>query len=188
MADHTLISAPPLAGVDRSIGTVRLRAPGDLAIVALALPLGGEAAALHAVEAAYGAALPAPGKAVGTGQGETLVRLSADQAFILFTRAAPDAEAVVRERLGAAAHVTDQTDSWCALDMSGADSRAALERVCPVDLHPAAFGPGDAARTVMDHLGVLVLATGPESFLLLSASSSAGSFLHMLETSARNVL
>ncbi|WP_397542827.1 sarcosine oxidase subunit gamma family protein [Roseovarius salis] len=187
MAEYSLVSAPPLAGVDKSIGAVRIMTPKHLAIVAIALPLGGESAADTAVQSAYGLTLPPPGESAETGKGETLVRLGEDQAFVLFERAAPDAEAVVRDKLGEAVYVTDQTDSWCVLEMSGAGCRTALERICPIDLNPEAFGRGDAARTVMEHLGVLVLRTGTDSYLLLSASSSAGSFLHMLETSARNV-
>jgi sarcosine oxidase subunit gamma len=45
-----------------------------------------------------------------------------------------------------------------------------------------------AQRTVMEHLGVLILRTGDDAFMLLSASSSAKSFLHALETSVANVL
>ena len=54
-------------------------------------------------------------------------------------------------------------------------------------LYPDAFVEGAAARTVMEHLGVLILRTGPDAYLLLSASSSAGSFLHAVETSLVNV-
>jgi len=187
VAEFTLTPAPPLAGIDRTIGNVHIAAPADLAIVALALPPGGEDAALAAIEAGYGHALPAPGKAARTGDGETLLRLTGDQAFVLFSQAAPDAAAVVAGRLAGAAHVTDQTDSWCALTVSGAGSRAALERICPVDLHPDAFAINDAARTVMEHLGVLILRTGADDYLLLSASSSAASFLHAVDISARNV-
>jgi len=115
------------------------------------------------------------------------VRLAPDQAFILFTWAGPDAERYLAERLGDAVYLTDQTDTWCSLEVEGIDSRAALERICPVDLHPLAFAEGDAARTVMEHMGVLVLRTGPDRFLLLSAGSSAGSFLHAVRRSAENI-
>lgn len=186
MADYTLISAPPLAGVDQTHGDIRLTAPRDLAIVSVALPLGGEDAALKAIASGYGTALPEVGKSAVAGAAR-LVRLGADQAFVLFERAEPDAEEVVAGKLGEAAYLTDQTDSWCALDISGPSSRAALERICPLDLHPDAFAVDDAARTVMEHLGTIVIRTGPDSFLLLSASSSAGSFLHAVETSIKNV-
>ncbi len=187
MAEYTLVSAPPLAGYDKSFGEVRLAAPSHLAIVAVALPLGGEAAAEKAIKAAYGVALPKPGKSVLAKDKETrLVRLGSDLAFVLFTRAEPDAEKIVADAIGDAAYLTDQTDTWCALEISGTGCRAALERICPIDILPDVFADGDAARTVMEHLGVIIIRTAGDSYLLLSASSSAGTFLHALETSIGN--
>jgi sarcosine oxidase subunit gamma len=74
------------------------------------------------------------------------------------------------------------------LRVSGPKSRIALERICPLDLHPSTFPQGRVARTLMEHLGVIILHEGPDTYLLLSARSSAGSFLHAVETSVRNVV
>lgn len=186
MPEFSLISAPPLAGYDETIGGIRLRAPEGVAIVSIALPLGGEAAAEKAVKAAYGVALPEVGQSVVT-KDARLVRLGVDQAFVMFNHTEPDAETVVAGALNDAAYTTDQTDVWVALEISGARCREALERICPLDLHPDAFGVDQAARTVMEHLGVLIIRTGEETYLLLSASSSAGSFQHALHQSMENV-
>ena len=184
MSDYTLTSAPPLEGYDREFNNVSLSAPADLALVSIALPLGGEDAAQKAVEAAYGVALPEPGKSILSKDGATrLVRLGPDQALAIFKHATPDAERVVAGKLNGAAYTTDQTDVWCGLEISGAGSRRALERICPLDLHPDSFVEGDAHRTVMEHMGVLIIRTGADEYLLLSASSSAGSFLHAVEIS-----
>jgi sarcosine oxidase subunit gamma len=184
--EFSLKSAPPLAGYDETLGGIRLRAPEGLAIVSLALPLGGEAAADKAVKAAYGAALPEVGTSVVTGEAR-LVRLGTDQAFVIFNHDGPDAQAMVAQKMQGAAYTTDQTDVWVGLEISGARCRAALERICPLDLHPGAFGVDRAARTVMEHLGVLIIRTGEEAYLLLSASSSAQSFRHALHLSMENV-
>lgn len=187
MADFTLTPAPPLAGTDRTIAGTGLRGCADLAIVSVALPLGREDTAQAAIERAYGAPLPGMGKSARTRDGARLVRLGPDLGLVLFTHAAPDAEPQVAQRLDGAAYTTDQTDVWAGLVLDGAAARRALERICPLDLHPRAFAVDDAARTVMEHLGVLIIRTGPETWLLLSASSSAGSFLHAVETSLRNI-
>ncbi len=188
MVDFKLVSAPPLAGYTMQAEGVSLMAPADLSIVAMALPLGDEAKALKAVKTGYGIDLPDPGKSVETSKGDArIIRLSSDQAFAVFTHATPDAEETVAKYTKAALYLTDQTDVWSGLEISGPKSRAALERICPIDLHPAAFAEGDAARTTMEYLGVLIIRTGGDSYLLFSASSSAGSFLHMLETSIRNI-
>ncbi|MYA88775.1 MAG: sarcosine oxidase subunit gamma, partial [Boseongicola sp. SB0662_bin_57] len=41
--------------------------------------------------------------------------------------------------------------------------------------------------TVMEHMGAMAIRTGDDAFLLLSAGSSAESFLHAVETSYRYV-
>jgi sarcosine oxidase subunit gamma len=187
VADFTLTAEPPLAGTDMVIAGVRMWAPADLAVVSIALPLGREDAARNAIEAAYGVALPEIGKSVITPEDTRLIRLASDLAFAMFAHATPDAEPVVAGRLEGAAYTTDQTDVWVALGLSGAGARRGLERICPIDLHSDAFGVDDAARTVMEHLGVLILRSGDDEYLLLSASSSARSFLHAVETSLRNI-
>ena len=188
MAEYSLEAAPPLAGYEKSFGGITLTAPKNLAVVAIAVPLGGEAAAKKAIKAGYGVDLPAPGKSVEAKDKSTAIMgLAPDLAFAVFGRAEPDAEDVVTAKLGDAVYLTDQTDTWCGLEISGTGCRAALERICPIDLHPQAFAVNDVARTVMEHLGVVIARTEEDKFLLLSASSSARSFLHAVETSINNV-
>lgn len=187
MLDLTLTAAPPLAGYDQSFENLRLRAPADLAIVSIALPLGGEAAAEKAIKSAYGTALPEIGTSSLSKEGDArLVRLSPDAGLVIFTHATPDAEPHVAGKLKGTAYTTDQTDVWTGVEISGPRARTALERICPIDLHPQSFAQGAAARTTMEHLGTLIIRTDAEAFLLLSASSSAKSFLHALETSIHN--
>ncbi|MBZ0123870.1 MAG: sarcosine oxidase subunit gamma [Roseovarius sp.] len=184
MPDFVLTASSPLGGFDRDFGPVRLRELTGLAIVSVALPLGAEDAAMVALNRAFGCDMPAPGASALSKDGrERLLRLAPDQLFVLFDHATPDAEAHVAARLDGAAYTTDQTDGWVGLEMSGPGCRAALERICPVDLHPKAFAVGQFARTAMEHLGAIVLRSDDDRFVLLSASSSAGSFLHAVETS-----
>lgn len=186
MPDFQLVAEPPLAGLDLTVGSTRLAARPGLALVSVALPLGHEADAQAALRAAYGAELPRVGAyAVSSGTGALLIRTGPDQGMIAFDHPTPDAERQVAAGLGGAVYTTDQTDGWVAVTLAGPRARAALERVCPLDLHPDAFGPDAAQRTVAEHLPLLILRQGDDAFLLLSASSSAESFAHMLETSLR---
>lgn len=188
MSEFHLTAAPPLAGYDKAFEGAALKAPANLALVSIALPLGGEEAAHKAIEAAYGCALPDVGKACATPRKAAhLLRLGVDQAFVMFEHAEPDAERVVAKALKGTAYTTDQTDVWVALDINGPKARDAMERICPVDLHDDGFAVMDVARTMMEHLGVIILRTAEEEWRLLSASSSAKSFLHALETSIKNV-
>lgn len=186
MPDSSLTAAPPLAGYDREFADIRLSASKDLAIVSVALPLGAEDAAQKAIKSAFGKALPDVGLSARAKE-VRLMRLAVDQGFVLMTRATPDAEPHVADLLKGAAYTTDQTDAWCALEVGGPGARRALERICPVDLHPDAFQVDALARTMMDHMGAIVIRTGEDTYLLLSASSSAKSFLHAVELSAQNV-
>ncbi len=187
MAEFSLKAEPFLGGYDASFGALRLSEVADLALVSVAVPLGGAEALDAACRAAWGLGLPAPGEAPRSADGAVrLLGLGAD----LFLAMLPEGVRVaqVAEKLGNTGWLTAQTDNWVALRLEGENAVAALERICPLDLHLSAFPEGKVARTVMEHLGTIVLREGPQRFLLLSASSSARSFLHALETSIRNVL
>jgi sarcosine oxidase subunit gamma len=187
VSEYQLTAAPPLAGYDKTIGTVRLTAAKDLALVSIALPLGGEEAAKKAIKAAFGKDFPEVGKASKTKNDVLILRTGMDQGFVLFTHTSPDVEPLVAGQLKGAAYTTDQTDVWVGLEISGPDARRSLERICSLDLHDESFAVMDLARTVMEHLGVIIIRTDQEKWLLLSASSSAGSFLHAVETSIKNI-
>ena len=113
--------------------------------------------------------------------------MTADQVMLVLPEDGPRPDRAVAEALGEAAYVTLQTDAWVILDLEGALARAALERLCPLDIHPDAFSVGAQARTVMEHMGAVLWRTGPDSYRLMSASSSAASFAHAVETSLDHV-
>jgi len=187
VAEFDLTARPALGGIRLAYGRLTIAEVTDLAIVSVATPNGGAAALAAAVEAAYATALPAVGRSTRSNVDDVrILGLAPDQCFLIFRLAEPFAVGQVRDRLGEAAYLTDQSDSWAALQVSGSDSRAVLERICPVDLHPAAFAEGHVTRTVMEHLGVIILCQGEDDYLLLSARSSAASFLHAVQTSAEN--
>lgn len=173
-----------LGSFDRIIGGIRLREHPELALVSLALPRGRETEAKQAIVSAYGMELPGPGQSVTNGT-HRLVWMGSDQMMLVFADDAPLAEPSVRTVLGSACYTTSQTDGWVVLSVSGAGVRNALARLCPIDLHDSVFPVGAVARTVMEHMGAMVLRDGNESFLLFSASSSAVSFLQAVEESVR---
>ncbi len=188
MPDMILKARPALDGYSESFDGVELHEAVGLAIVSMALPLGNEDAAKKAIKAAYAADLPAVGKSVlSKDKMVRLAMLGQDQAFAIFKHDGPDARSLVAGKIRDAAYTTDQTDVWVGLVISGPRARAALERICPLDLDPGIFATNDVARTNMEHLGTLIVRVCEDTFLMMSASSSAGSFLHAVETSIRNV-
>ncbi|MCV6591971.1 MAG: sarcosine oxidase subunit gamma [Silicimonas sp.] len=184
MADITLTATPLLGGTDIQIGDNRILERDDLALVSIATPLGGEVDLTEALKIAWSLDLPTPTQSTTSGD-TTAIRTTPDQMLLLFPHPTPDANAVVQEKLGGTGYTTDQTDAWVILEITGPDTMAALERLCPLDL--ARFEDGTAGRTMMEHMGALILKRAPDHFLLMSASSSAGSFLHAVETSYRYV-
>jgi heterotetrameric sarcosine oxidase gamma subunit len=87
-----------------------------------------------------------------------------DQVFLIGA-AAPD--------LTGLAATTDQTGGWAALRLDGPQAQAALARIYPLDLRPAAFAPGHAARAPFGHMQSVLLCLAPDSFLILVFRSMA---------------
>ncbi len=187
MAEIKLTAAPVL-GTNLSIGTNTIQERDDLALVSIATPLDqdqdSQADLARALSAGWGLDLPAPTRASSAGDAHA-IQTTADQMLLIFPHEGPDGNAVVQSKLDGAGYTTEQTDVWLVLEIAGPETLAALERLCPMDLR--GVPDGTATRTVMEHMGALVLRHSAERFWLLTASSSAGSFLHAVEQSYRNV-
>lgn len=180
----SLSADPFLGGVDLRIGDNQIVERDDLAIVSVAIPLDGEKELAQSLQDGWKMSLPSPIMATQSGA-KFAIRTTPDQLLLVFPHAQPDAERVVAQKLSGTGYTTDQTDVWVVLEISGPQTIAALERICPLDA--ASIPPNGSARTVMEHMGALILRLGDDRFWLFSASSSAVSFLHAVETSFRNV-
>jgi sarcosine oxidase subunit gamma len=97
---------------------------------------------------------------------------------------APLAEELARELAGCAA-VSDQSDGYAVLRISGPKARDTFEKGLAVDLHPKAFAPGDVAVTTCAHIGVIVRQVDEApTYDVAMFRSFAGSFCHWLTESA----
>jgi len=184
-----LTASSPLGGLEMQYAGVLLSEITDLALVSIAIPLGGRAALEREMAVRFNVGLPACGQSTVTTDGMyQFLGMQIDQLFALFEYSCNDAVSIISNELGKTAYYTDQTDSWAMLRIAGPMTRMALERICPLDLHPDRFSQGSVARTTMEHLAVIILRTDQDSFTLMSPRSSASSFLHAVETSIENVL
>ena len=191
MAEFPLQAEPFLGGFQKDYGTVMIKEVTDRAIASLAIPFGGEAKAEKAIKSAVTLNLPEVGMSTQSKDGATtLLRLGKDQLFCLMEGQSDGhaAHNALADRLGDDVYTTDQSDVWVSLTLSGLDSLRALERICPIDLHPDEFVVGALARTNMEHLGTIIYRNSEAEYVLMSASSSARSFLHAVQTSIENVL
>ncbi len=188
MADYALVSESFLGGYQQEFPGARLEELTGLSMVSVACPLGGRDRLATATRSAWSAELPAAGQSSQSADGRVRIfSMSPDQFFVLAWDGTELSADSVYGMLGNTGYYTDQSDSWLALRLTGSDATKALERICPVDLDPANFTPGSTARTAMEYMGTVVHKLGEDDFLLLSASSSARSFLHAVETSIRNM-
>lgn len=188
MAKSSITARPLLDGFDHDFAGTRLRELTDLAVVSVAVPLRGMGKLKAAVKKGYGLSMPTPVKSTVSKDSKTrIVSTQPDQVFVLFDLKTPDAEAKVAKAIGETGYLTDQTHSWVGLELSGHKAHEALERICQIDLHPSVFPLNASARTSMEHMGALIVRTGKDSFLLMSATSSGASFLHAVETSVKYV-
>lgn len=160
-------------GLPLAIGGATLAAAPEAPLceaLALGAPLPG---------APPGLDLPEPGRAVAWPDGAVAIWAGLGRWLV---RGAP-AEALAR-RLGAAAAVVDQSDGWAGLVLNGPAARDVLARLLPLDLDPAAFPPGSAARSALRQTPCLVLAA-PDGFGLLVPRSYAGSAVADLAAAMR---
>ncbi|MGR3503348.1 sarcosine oxidase subunit gamma [Pseudaestuariivita sp.] len=173
MIDLTPLS--PLAGQDPvSIGDVTL-AEVDLGPLTLVLPFKGKAGA---VGDALGQSLPAPLKSVNHGKG-SIIWFGKD-GFLVTGETVADA---VSEH----AAVTDQSDGWVAVTLSGAGAEDVLARLVPIDLRVAAFPEGATTRGEVMHVAASITRTGAEEFTILAFRSMAETLWHELEAAMQKV-
>ncbi len=160
------------------------------ALATLVAGRGPSAALAEALERRFGARPPMTPRwvssgavgFVGVGPGRWLAMTEAGDGLAF--------ETALREAAGGHAAVTDQSDAVLLLRLSGPCLRRALAKGIGIDLHPAAFRPGDAATTPFHLIGTTLWRTDdgsrPEELTIeiAVARSYAASALHGLADSA----
>lgn len=190
MGEFNLKPEPFLGGYERDFGSISIKELNQQAVVSFAIPNGGETKAKKTLEKLFGVSCPKVGESELSKDGSLrLMRLGPDQLFCLISDQ-PDTHAAYRDidqKLSQDIYTTDQSDVWVCLEVSGPQTLKVMERICPIDLHPDHFKINSVAQTTMEHLGTIILRSAKNTYVLLSASSSANSFLHTLETSIKNI-
>jgi sarcosine oxidase subunit gamma len=192
----SLTAQSPLGGYKMIVDGTSLIEVTGLSMVSVA-PLAGSQAAFQTATAklfktgksdsskpSATMALDRPGK-----QRCILMPSAQNQWFLCFddddTNPIDAAKALLGKSLSKQMAMTDQSDSWVILALSGPQSRRTFARICPIDCSASAMLIGTTARTSMEHLGAIITRRPDEGdhqpcFWLLSARSSAASFLHTI--------
>lgn len=170
-----LVARSPFAAtLPRSIGTVLgtvTLAEIDSGPVTSVAPFKGQTAAVSAaLRETTGVVLPDTGRCIQTG-GVTAVWAGQGITFVLGAGCAGIKGAAI----------TDQSDAWVHVSLTGAGAVDVLARLVPIDLRASVFPAGHAARTLVGHMSALIW-RDVAVFHILVFRSMAGTLLHELET------
>jgi heterotetrameric sarcosine oxidase gamma subunit len=164
-----LIAKSALEGLTRTLGGVTLAELDVGPITSIAVHLGGAKAVAKGLKT-LGLAMPELGT-FAEKKGARIVWSGRDQAFLM------SADCPTLE--GAA--VTDQSDGWTVLGLSGAGAVDVLARLVPVDLRLTACPVGTALRTQVNHMNAVILRVGDYAFEIMVFRSMARTAWHELE-------
>jgi heterotetrameric sarcosine oxidase gamma subunit len=95
----------------------------------------------------------------------------------------------LKAAIGDLASVSDQSDGYAVLRLTGPKLRETLYKIVPIDLHPRAFQSGDVVSTLASHIGATLwrlddAADGSPVIEVAVFRSLAADFWHALSESA----
>ncbi|MEO1640013.1 MAG: sarcosine oxidase subunit gamma [Pseudomonadota bacterium] len=85
------------------------------------------------------------------------------------------------------AAVTDQSDAWAVVEIAGAGAEDVLARLVPIDLRSAGFPKNSVAKTMLAHLSITIVRTGPDRFEIMAMRSMATTLVHDLKTAMKGL-
>lgn len=174
-----LTANPALHGLPLIFGRARIEAldPGPVTSIA---PYPGADA--NPALAALGLRFPAPGRVQAAGRAR-LVWAGRELAFLIGV-ALPGA---LRADLAGVVALSDQSDGWAWVHLTGADARAVLARLTPLDLRDSGLGVGHCARSTINQMPAIVIRLAPEAYEIAVFRSMAATLVDELSEAMRTV-
>ncbi len=171
-----LVEKSPMHGLlPLTIGTVTAAEVPQTPIWLVAPFMGKDSQAAKALKK-MGLAWPGPGEL--SGDGPRAFAFSHSQIMVV-------GRALTKE-INKTAAVTDQSDAWAVMDLSGPGVRDVLARITGLPLG-AAFGPGCAARCQVAHMSGAVLCVGQDQFQVMVFRSMGPTLVHEVQTAMESV-
>lgn len=162
---------------------VTVRPGDDLALARMIARKGRAGDLAAAIRSRYGLDLPSTPRRVA--QGGLAFIWSGPGQWLAVAEDGRDLARELTDAIGAFAAASDQSDGLAVLRVSGPRVRDALIKGVGLDLHPRAFAPGDAAVTVIAHVGAQLWQLDDRpSYEIAVYRSFAGSLWRWLEASA----
>jgi len=179
-----LTPTSPLLGFALKAPQAECAEQTGMAIISVSMAKSGAKKLASAMKGEYGVALPLPGQYVAIKDG--MIVSSARDQFFVCQKTHPDK--LLKTLLACcsgAATMTDQSDAWAQIMLTGAACTAIMERLCHIDTTSAAFPVGSAARTSIEHMGAIIARIKPaakqtDAFMILTPRSSANDMAHAL--------
>ena len=160
----SLTAQSPLGGYEMVADGTSLIEVTGLSMVSVAPLAGSQGAFQTAMAKLFKTGSPKPSATMAldrSGKQKCILMPSAqNQWFLCFdddgTNPIDAAKALLGKSLSKQMAMTDQSDSWVVLALSGPQSRETLARICPIDCSASAMPIGTTARTSMEHLGAII--------------------------------
>jgi sarcosine oxidase subunit gamma len=140
-------------------------------------PLAGMEARVDAALRRLGLGWPAPNRATRKGTSACLWS-GRGQAFLVGCEPAG---------LDGLAALTEQTDGWAVMQLTGKGAAEVLARLVPVDLRQQAFATGHVARAPVNHMMAVIERQGADAFRIFVFRSMAATAVHELSVAMRAV-
>jgi methylglutamate dehydrogenase subunit D len=174
-----LIAKTPLDGMPAlTIGTVTLEEI-DLGTLTSIAPYSGQTEALgNVLKTAHGMDWPAPNRSTGK-DGARAIWFGRELAMLAGLDPDP--------ALSVHAALTDQSDAWTTVRISGAQVENVLARLVPLDLSAGMFKRGRTTRSLVQHMNGSITRIGTDSFMIMVFRSMAGTLLHDLRRAMESV-
>ncbi len=185
---HDLTTITALGGTEPRIDAfehVTIAENDGLALASVTARMGEEGACHAALKQLLGA-VPGPGRAQ-LSDPEAGFWMGPDQWMIGAPRESHELLAdQLKDRLGDAASVTEQTGAWVCFDVTGPAMPDLSERLCAIPIRQ--MQAGDARRTVIHQLGCFVIRRKANDHIrILGPRASAATLHHALITAAQSV-
>jgi sarcosine oxidase subunit gamma len=174
-----LVAQTPMNGFSVEAGDVRCTEIDPGFLTSIAPFRGREQAVSEALQSAHAVTLPGPNTVETGGEGVRAIWFGRGMGLLMGP--APDAS------LSEHAAVTDQSDAWCVVELTGAGAVDVLARLVPLDTDLQSFGVGTTARSLIGHMHGSVTRLEAERFVLMVFRSMAVTFQHDLERAVHSV-
>ena len=172
-----LISKTPCAGLlPLHVGDISLTEVGYSQITSVAAYAGKSKAVSTVLKAATGMAFPAPKRSTKAGAARC-IWIAQDVAFVCGATVGVIADAAI----------TDQSDGWAVVRLSGKQAVEVLARHVPVDLRGNVSKRDHTVRALLGHMNVSITRIDATTFEIMAMRSMVQTLVHELEQAMRGV-